>query len=232
MSGNGANERIRAYLAFVAESELEFATPEGGVDIATSADEIARIEASTKARYSGRGWPEKWGEVGIAYRDPYLTLLRDAVSFPGGRTAIHHRVIYGGDPSGAAVLPLHAEGIVLVRQFRHPTRKWHWEIPRGGIDPGRTPEQAARSELEEEIGAKATELVPLGPLYGSNSLISTPVMLFFARIDNFGAPSCDEGITAVASFAVAEVEAMIVSGTIEDSFTIGAFAHARLRRLI
>ena len=40
-----------------------------------------------------------------------------------------------------------------------------WGIPKGGPEPGESPEQTARREFEEELGAPATApLVPLGRL--------------------------------------------------------------------
>lgn len=52
--------------------------------------------------------------------------------------------------------------IVLVRQFRPPTGKYVIEAPAGLIDPGETPEAAARRELFEETGYTG-ELVKLLP---------------------------------------------------------------------
>lgn len=224
--------RLQTYLSFVQAHSEEFSSPPGGIRIALKEDEIIEIEGVVGNRYARKGWPAEWAEVGILYRDPYLVLIRDAVIFPGGRVAIHHRVSYGGNPSGAAVIPLLGDRIVLVRQFRHPSRSWHWEIPRGGVEVGQSPEQAAFSELSEEIGAEICGLVPLGLLHGSNSLISTPVALFLGRIEKFGAPQREEGIVSVSAFNVSEVEGMLLSGKITDSFTHGAFLHARLRGLI
>jgi 8-oxo-dGTP pyrophosphatase MutT (NUDIX family) len=46
----------------------------------------------------------------------------------------------------------------------HATRSPRWDIPKGGVEPGETPAQAACRELHGETGLDAPEgeLVPLG----------------------------------------------------------------------
>lgn len=56
----------------------------------------------------------------------------------------------------------HAGELVLVRQWRHGTRRFELEIPAGVIEPGETPEQAAARELREETGYEAERITRLG----------------------------------------------------------------------
>ena len=44
------------------------------------------------------------------------------------------------------------EKILINREFRMATGSWVYNFPAGLIDPGETPEQAARRELKEETG--------------------------------------------------------------------------------
>jgi ADP-ribose pyrophosphatase len=227
-----SDDRLGAYLALSRTRPDDFTGPADGVRIALDPVEIRAIEAEVALRYAEKGWPAEWAEAGLSYRDPYLSLLRDAVVFPGGRVGIHHRVLSNSEPSGAAVLPLLGDRIVLIRHFRHPSRRWHWEIPRGGVEPGQRADETARAELREEIGAEIEELTVLGRVHGSTALISGSVELFLGRISNIGTPQIEEGIAAIRAFSLSEIEAMITASEITDSFTLAAFLQARLRGLI
>jgi hypothetical protein len=50
--------------------------------------------------------------------------------------------------------------ILLVRQFRHATRMWLRELPRGARDRGESVDQAVRREVHEETGYAVTSLRP------------------------------------------------------------------------
>jgi 8-oxo-dGTP diphosphatase len=54
-----------------------------------------------------------------------------------------------------------ADGRILVAE-RTPRQisAGYWELPGGKVDPGETPVEAARRELEEEVGVRATQLEP------------------------------------------------------------------------
>lgn len=50
---------------------------------------------------------------------------------------------------------------LIVRAKPDPS---HWVIPKGHIEPGETPEEAARREILEEAGVVAAIVAPLGDL--------------------------------------------------------------------
>ena len=61
------------------------------------------------------------------------------------------------------VVPMMADGRVMVMNgYRHGPRRDCMSMPGGFIDPGETPEIAARRELAEEVGLVPQRLIPLG----------------------------------------------------------------------
>ena len=84
-------------------------------------------------------------------------------------------------PDHVLVVPLTSDGrLLMVRQFRPARGRFTLEFPAGAIDPGETPEAAARREFEEEVGYVATEWIPLGATGIANHREAQTCYMFFA----------------------------------------------------
>lgn len=91
----------------------------------------------------------------------------------------------------AVVLPYDPErdAVLLVEQFRAAAyifgeqRPWMWEPPAGLIDPGETPQQAARREAQEEAGLNIGHLDYVGGLYSSSGALGEVVHCFVGLTD-------------------------------------------------
>ena len=134
---------------------------------------VREAEADEEARLAQKGLPIAWSRTGVVYEDPYMIVVRDAVRRPDGSLGTYVRTLRASGMPGSAVLPMLQEQVVLVRHFRHATRTWHLEIPRGFGEPGVNADQQARLELREEIGAEADTLVELGVFHSNNGLAAT-----------------------------------------------------------
>jgi ADP-ribose pyrophosphatase len=118
------------------------------------------------------------------------------------------------------------------RAGRHATRQWHLEIPRGFQAPGLSSEENARRELQEEAGANASRLRSLGRLHADTGLSWDYVDLFHASVERVGKPESGEAIGELFLMELAQFERVIQDGQITDSFTIAAYARARLNGLL
>ncbi|MDQ4025719.1 MAG: NUDIX hydrolase [Actinomycetota bacterium] len=213
--------------------ELFANPPHGGFRILLTRDEIAAAEAEAAARLDERGLPREWSRVGIAFEDEYFLLLRDAVTFPDGRRGTYIRAVgHGGGPAGVAILPVHESKVLLVRHFRHATRSPHLEIPRGFWVEGLTGPAVARKELEEELAIAECRLTSLGRIHSDTGLTSHMVELFAATVATPGRANLAEAIEEVVPVGVAELERLIRDDEITDSFTVAAYARAKLHGIL
>src|SRR5229473_143462 len=182
-------------------------SPAGGITVVSDPGETARIEA--------------------------VMAERDAVIFPDGKPGLYHRVIARHDePTGVAVLGRYDGKIALIRHFRHPSRAWHLEIPRGAVGADEDPGHVAHLEISEEIGGTIRSLTRLGLLHGASALMRHSVVLVYAELESIGTPELGEGIAEILLVSPAEFERMIAESAITDAFTVAAAYHARLRGLL
>jgi 8-oxo-dGTP pyrophosphatase MutT (NUDIX family) len=127
-------------------------------------------------------------------------------------------------PGAVAVLPVDAEGrLLLLRQFRAPTRGRVLEIPAGTCDVADEPsEAAARRELLEETGFVADELVPLGTFFNSPGYSSQATTVYVAtglRMVGATPSGIEEEDIRVVAASIAEARQWIRSGEIRCAIT-------------
>src|SRR5690625_1506902 len=92
-----------------------------------------------------------------------LQVYTDEVELPDGSRSTRDWIRH---PGASAVVPVFHDGtILLVKQFRYPPRKLFLEVPAGKLDPGESPESAARREFTEESGYSAGTINKTGEFY-------------------------------------------------------------------
>ncbi len=68
----------------------------------------------------------------------------------------------GSSRGAVMIIPmLDADTMLLISEYSAGTHRYELGFPKGLIDPGETPEQAANRELMEEVGYGANKLVKL-----------------------------------------------------------------------
>ena len=227
MSDYDAEHCLARYFEVVRDLPERFVNPPG--DIYEILLDRARIEHARSEALRNRqrgGLPASDTRVGVLAEDPYLFVMRDAVRFADGSYGLYNRLMV---PSGAAIFPVMDGRIVLLNRFRHGTRSWHLEAPRGSLSGEGTHEDEARRELFEEIGARATEMIELGDMHSTTGCLDEVHHLYMARVRGIGAPDKHEAIVEFCSLTVEETERRIAAGDITDGPTLALFLRARLR---
>lgn len=220
------------YDAFAqAHPELFENPPEAGFFILLDEKDILEAERQMAQRLEAKGLPVEWAKAGIAYQDQYRMVLRDAVRFPNQLLGIYTRIVRDGVP-GVIILPIYQGQVLLIRHFRHATRTWHLEIPRGYGEQGSSSDEDARRELKEEIGAPASRLVSLGRSYPDTGALSEYNAFFYAEVEVYGTLEADEAIVELLPTPIPEFERMIRDNEIEDGFTLTAYALAKAKGLL
>jgi len=123
--------------------------------------------------------------------------------------------------SGAtAVVAIDADGfVVLVRQTREPARKQLLELPAGTLEPGEKPLEAAKRELDEEVGLHGGEWRELATFYSSPGFCRERVHVFLAENVEDGEPSPEEGEELeIVRWRVDEIDERL--SELEDAKTI------------
>ena len=155
------------------------------------------------------------------YAGRVLDLDVDDVVEPGGVRAVREVVRHRGS---VAALPIHDDGrVVLIRQYRYAVDQDVWEIPAGRLDPGETPAEGARRELEEEVGLRATRLEPMSVFYTTPGFCDEVIHLFRATgLEAVKArPEEDERIEPVV-LSLEAARAMVSRGEVREGKTLVA----------
>lgn len=156
------------------------------------------------------------------YKGKILDIKRDEILFDNGNKAV--REVVDKHEGGSAVVALDEEGkMIFVSQYRYASRCPMLEIPAGLYNPGETPEECARRELEEETGLRAERAVYLFDMWASPGYVTEKITVYWCQ--NFTQTSqhldADEFIHVVR-LSPQEAAEKIRKGEITDAKTMAA----------
>jgi len=125
----------------------------------------------------------KMSQCGIVQTDPYWIWMRDAVIFPSGYEGTYNRVVWRSavdGPGGVAILPLLKDGrIVLNLNYRHSTRSWEIELPRGDAYMEKQQKKHLVDNSAVKTGCLTDSQVFLGSITPDTSTLNTVTPVFF-----------------------------------------------------
>ncbi len=156
------------------------------------------------------------------YKGKVFRLVRDLVEYEGKiskKEYVEHR-------GAVAVIAVNEEGkVILERQYRHPVKRWIWEIPAGTLEEGEDPESCAKRELEEETGYLVKDLRKIGSFYLAPGYSSEVIHIYLANVARGGRIAREPGeMIEVREYEIEEAFNLIRSEEVKDAKTmIGLF---------
>jgi ADP-ribose pyrophosphatase len=195
----------------------------GELRIIKDPDRIRVEQARIQEKLRLEEKPENWIDIGILAEDEWEYIVRDLVEFPNGRIGgfrreINRKKLEGG--TGAVIMPVQGDKVLLLNHYRHETREWFWEFPRGWGTVGLSAEENAKKELMEEVGLAPQKLILVW---------RDPATVFFYAEMQRGEPHLqdDEPMQRIELVTIKELESWISRSKITDWFTILTFLMAK-----
>ena len=153
------------------------------------------------------------------YSGKVLKLDLDTVALPNGRTTELEILRH---PGASAVVPLKEDGrVILIRQLRHATGGFIYEIPAGKLDPQEDTRVCAARELEEEVGYCAGHLELLTSIWTAPGFTDEVIHIFLGTNLEVGEQNLDQDeVLEIVEWPLEEAISKIQDGTIRDAKTI------------
>ncbi len=156
----------------------------------------------------------------VIYRGRRITLLKRILIIDGDE--VEREVVNFGE--AVAVLPITDDNkVILVEQYRAPINSWILEIPAGKVEPGESPEETARRELEEEIGYKAEQLEKMISIYTTPGYSDEILHMYVAKnLKYVGAKPEDYEVLKPIALTLDEALHRVLLSPIVDAKTLVA----------
>ncbi len=153
-----------------------------------------------------------------------MALEEVQIDFDNGKITAFERILFQGNSSatGVMIAAIDADDyLYLIEQYQVGSEKRELVLPRGGIPDGRTPEEQANTELQEEAGVKAGKLEKVGVIEIVPGYMKARSILYLATDLEDSKITGDEiESVRVVKLKFTEAVSFIMSGKITDSRTI------------
>jgi len=213
----------------------------GEIEIVEYAETIAEIanerrhhlESSNLLNYTNEA-----DEVGIVFEDEYIIVVRDPVIFPSEKMGTYLRIFERSCPDGIAgvvMLPVRDDLIYLREIFRHATRQWELECPRGSMSKGLSPLEAAQEEISEELGLDIKDIHELGTVNPNTGLLVGPAKAYYVMLgpgEPHPHPEEEEALRKIVALTLEQVMEKIRAGEIRDGYTLSALQLAQAHNFL
>lgn len=173
-------------------------------------------------------------KFGIVFKDQYITVVRDPVVFPNKAIGTYLRVFSNASLNGSAgvvLIPFTKDHIYFRKIFRHPTRRWELELPRGSRQEGKSDFESAISEFAEEMGFKYKKIRHLGEICPDSGLLADVVQIYAFMVDeesSFNPSDKNEALGELVALRGDQLAEKVRKGEIRDGFSLAALMMAEI----
>lgn len=160
----------------------------------------------------------------ILSENPWTSFRRRGFEMPNGKRGNY---FFAKTRNGCSkILPRLPDGkFVLIREYRFLDEVMSVEFPGGGIDIDQTAEQAARAELQQEVGYEAGKLELIGRSSPSMGVLIDPTYYYLADDLRFvGIEQEHTEEIEVITASESEIDQMVRDGTIIDGQSLSGWA--------
>ncbi len=168
--------------------------------------------------------PAKILQHKLYYQGRKFAFNVDRIELPNGAIGEWEHIKH---PGGALAVPVTPDGkLVLVDQYRFPTRGRVLEFPAGTLEVGEAPIVTIAREVEEETGYSAGKIQDLGEFFLAPGYCDEIIYAFLAtELAPLAVqpPGDDDEDISVVLMTPAEFEAAIYGGKPIDAKSIAAY---------
>lgn len=165
------------------------------------------------------------------FRGPLLELVSQVQ--PGGH--LYYWLRQQGDLPGAIVIPTDGSRVLLVRQHRVASGRFHLQFPRGYAELTDTDgASVALRELHEETGLVGVASTHLGEIYADPGILSASAEVYSVLVtgqdlDQVASGGLTdeadvEGISSYHAVTFPQVREAIARGELDDGLTLAAWS--------
>lgn len=175
-------------------------------------------------RVAGRKGLAKILKSTLVYEGPVFGVRRDEVLEPGGLKTKREVITH---PGSVVVLPVLEDGkVLMIRQYRHATRQYLWELVAGRMDGGESPKQGAARELKEETGYSAKRFTVFLDVFPTPGFLEERMYILLAEglTEGEAQPEFDEKIESKA-YSTEELKQMMRTGELKDAKSIAGILY-------
>lgn len=235
---------LSSYLSYLPDQSRPLGCHKiGEIEISIDSKIIGSVIESRKSKkrpqsYQTNSLDDKFEDIGIIFEDEYLLVVRDAVIFKNGKLGSYVRVFERPaltGQTGVVILPFRDDLIYFNRIFRHATRRWELELPRGYREEDNSLEEAVEIELLQEVGLKIESIQNLGEIQSNTGLLAGSVQAYLVTLlpgEAKSDPEDGESISDTLTLTLNEVNQKIINGEIRDGFTLSTLYLAQVRNFI